>query len=137
MQKRMILFLAMLFLPIFSHPAFAAPTVTVFVDGLFLYGGYGAGLAVDQNDNLYIAENDWTRKVFVSKVTPNGIKTDFVPPGVLGNVTGLAFDASGNLYVADGSSQPLSYGKKNKVWKVSPEGTITVTPQSELDFQAA
>src|SRR5207253_3610183 len=94
-------------------------------------GGMGAGLAMDAQDNLYIAENvnNWgitPQGPFVSKVTPQGVKSIFVPQGVLGDVTALAFDANGNLYVADGngigSEQPAA---NNMVWKISPQGNAT------------
>ncbi len=55
-------------------------------------------LAIDGNDNLYVAEGDNT----VSKVTPSGTISTFVTPSTgLLDPSGLAFDNSGNLYVAN------------------------------------
>lgn len=108
-----------------------AATRTVFKTPISLYGGTAAGLAVDEDDNLYIAENANNQGIrprgpFVSKVGPDGIRTFFVSPGILGDVTALAFDGDGNLYVADGNGngngQPHP---RNKVWKVTPSGEIT------------
>ncbi len=104
---------------------------SVFVMPISLFGGTAAGIAIDKDDNLYIAENKNNRNIspqgpFVSKVTPSGAKSFFVPQNVLGDVTDLAFDSEGNLYVADGrgngNGQPAA---RNKVWKVTPDGTIS------------
>src|SRR5215471_12073152 len=70
-----------------------------------LYGGQGAGLALDRHGNLFVAENVnayiTPSGPLVSKVTPQGVKTTVVPQGILGDVTALAVDGQGNLYVAD------------------------------------
>src|SRR5579872_7020733 len=77
---------------------------SVFVTPISLYGGDGAGLAVDTSGDLYIAEDvntGWPtipQGPAVAKVTPDGTQSMIVPNGVLGDVTALAVDASENLY---------------------------------------
>ncbi len=86
------------------------------------------GVAVDAQGNLYIANYNHHR---VRKVSPNGIITTVAGNGnqgfsgdggpataaSLNNPHGVAVDANGNLYIADGSN--------NRVRKVSPNGIIT------------
>jgi uncharacterized protein (TIGR03437 family) len=85
------------------------------------------GVAVDQTGNLYIADYLNGR---VRKVSPTGIITTVAgggaaSPGDGGTATsahlvyplGVAVDAAGNLYIADGGD--------NRVRKVSPGGIIT------------
>ncbi|MFT4263935.1 MAG: hypothetical protein QM572_11180 [Nocardioides sp.] len=86
------------------------------------------GTAVDAAGNLYIADANG----YVAKVTPGGALTVVAGNGTDGNATGptpgpatqsamypsgVAVDASGNLYIADG------YGW---VEKVTPSGTLSV-----------
>jgi len=86
------------------------------------------GLAFDKAGNLYIADDD---NDYVYKVTPAGTLSIFAGNGGAGPVTsgparsepigeldGLAFDPSGNLYV-------VSYGN-DQVYKVTPGGTLSV-----------
>jgi sugar lactone lactonase YvrE len=84
------------------------------------------GVAVDGAGNIYIAEDDRIRKV-----NPRGIITTYAggpSPGYsgdggparkteLGNLQGIAVDASGNLYVAD--------WRDNRILKVSSRRVIT------------
>jgi sugar lactone lactonase YvrE len=85
-----------------------------------------AGLAIDSTGNLYVADqlNDTIRVV-----TPAGVVSTFAgSPGTSGSAdgsatsaqfavpAGVAFDAAGNLYVAD-------YGNCT-VREVSPDGTV-------------
>jgi hypothetical protein len=123
-------------------------TQNVFVSPISLYGGMAASLALDAQDNLYIAENanNWgitPQGPLVSKVTPQGVKSIFVPQGILGDVTALAFDFQGNLYVADGNGlgaeQPPA---NNLVWKIDPQGNATpfisaINNPTGLAFDAA
>jgi hypothetical protein len=103
-------------------------TRTEFLSPVSLYGGTAAGLGIDAQDNLYIAENVNNRGItpqgpLVSKVTPQGTRTIFVQQGILGDVSGLAFDAQGNVYVADGNGNGNEQPEpKNMVWKVCFKG---------------
>jgi uncharacterized protein (TIGR03437 family) len=87
-----------------------------------------SGVAVDVSGNLYIAD---TFNFRVRKVSPSGIITTIAgggnPPDGVGDgglatsaslePSGIAFDASGNLYIADGTN--------NRIRKVSNSGIIT------------
>jgi hypothetical protein len=86
------------------------------------------GLAVDKAGNLYISD-DYNYRVY--KVTPGGTLSIFAGNGgadivttgpalmaPIGKLAGLAFDPSGNLYMA-------AYGNR-QVYKVTPGGTLSV-----------
>ena len=87
-----------------------------------------AGVAVDASGNLFIADRNNNR---IRKVDTNGIITTVVgngSPGYSGDSgaatyaslyhpSGLAVDASGNLFIADYNN--------NRIRKVDPNGTIT------------
>src|SRR6185369_7915861 len=86
------------------------------------------GVALDGSGNLFIADSANNR---IRKVSTGGTITTIAGTGTFGfqgdngqatsarlaYPTGLAFDASGNLYIAD-------YGN-GRIRKVSPAGTIT------------
>jgi sugar lactone lactonase YvrE len=86
------------------------------------------GVALDNSGNLYIADSGNNR---VRKVAPDGSISTFAgngTPGFSGDggpataaelaaPTGLAFDANGNLYIADRLN--------NRIRKVSADGTIS------------
>jgi sugar lactone lactonase YvrE/cell division protein FtsB len=94
-----------------------------------IYGGAAAGLALDANDNLYIAEN-WINNTYtqakVTKVTPSGQISDMMTG--LNGVTGVAVDASGNLYASEGLGY-LAPGwgvtPGNRIKKRTPDGQIS------------
>jgi len=85
-----------------------------------------SGIAVDQSRNIYVADIGNFR---VRKIAPSGVISTFAGSGnqghsgdgghaiqaQLGSPLGLKFDASGNLYIADGGS----------VRMVTPAGVIT------------
>jgi sugar lactone lactonase YvrE len=90
--------------------------------------GQPEGLAVDKAGNLYIADDHENR---VYQVTPGGTLSIFAGTGAsgavstgpatsepIGQLDGVAFDPSGNLYI-------VSYGNK-QVYKVAPDGTLSV-----------
>jgi hypothetical protein len=105
---------------------------TVLASPISLYGGKAAGLALDAAGNLYVAENVNNLDIvpdgpFVSKITPNGVKTIFAGPSLFGGVTALRFDREGYLYVADGIGNRYNAlpTPRNLVWKVDPSGNAT------------
>jgi gliding motility-associated-like protein len=59
-----------------------------------------AGIAVGSDGNLYVADA-WNRRV--RKITPEGIVSTFVGSGFYDNIYGLATDATGNIYVTEGT----------------------------------
>ncbi|ESU23988.1 hypothetical protein FEDK69T_10480 [Flavobacterium enshiense DK69] len=87
---------------------------------------YPAGMAIDSNDNLYVADYSNHR---IRKITPGGVVTTYAGLATAGsndgNVsvakfngpTGVGVDASGNVFVAD-------YGN-HKIRKISVSGEVT------------
>jgi sugar lactone lactonase YvrE len=84
------------------------------------------GLAVDANNNVYVAELYGNK---IRKITPAGVVTTFAGSGSsisadgtgvnasFNSPTGLVFDASGMLYVAENSS--------NRIRKINTAGVVT------------
>jgi len=81
-------------------------------------------LAVDKNDNIYVSEairNPYitTVNMKIRVITPSGMVSDYAGTGAAGgdngdgtvatfnNPAGIAFDADGNLYVADSSNNQI------------------------------
>ena len=95
---------------------------TAAASGLSLPGG----VAIDASGNLYVA--DYGHNV-IRKITPAGVVTVFAGSGSAGSTngtgaaasfngpTGLATDASGNVYVADANN--------NMIRKITPGGVVT------------
>lgn len=88
---------------------------------------YPAAMAIDAQDNLYVADYG---NHCIRKVTPAGNVTTYAGlGGVVGNTdgnsaiatfngpTGLCFDTIGNMYVADYHN--------NKIRKIDPNGNVT------------
>ena len=83
------------------------------------YGNYDGGVAVDRNGNLFVGVG---YGIFEFTNTPTGVSTNenFFAAG-LSDVSGLAFDASGNLFEADGTS--------GKVYEfINTGGVLSSTP---------
>ena len=90
--------------------------------------GFPDGIAFDAAGSLYFTERDANR---IRRIAANGAIGTFAGTGVAGNSgdggpaaaaqfsgpTGLAFDAAGNLYVADTGN--------NVVRRIAPDGTVT------------
>lgn len=82
------------------------------------------GLAVDGNENVYVADSGNNR---IRKITPGGVVTTFAGSGVSGradgtgtnaqfsNLRALAIDGSGNLYAGDSS----------RIRKITPSAVVS------------
>jgi sugar lactone lactonase YvrE len=106
------------------------------------FSGLG-GLAVDKNDNLYVADSSEAR---IRKISTDGFVTPvaggkrFSLYGPFGyddgdassatfhNPQGIAVDASGNIYVADSSN--------NAIRKISPEGNVSTLAGGKAAYAA-
>ncbi len=73
------------------------------------------GLAIDRNDNFYVADLTFER---VLKMTVDGVISVFavLPTGT--GPSGLASDSSGNLYTSDYNSSQIS--------KITPDGLVSL-----------
>ncbi|CAM3919303.1 MULTISPECIES: T9SS type A sorting domain-containing protein [Flavobacterium] len=115
---------------------FAGSGVAGFQDGIGVNSKFyfPAAMAIDENDNLYVA--DYSNHC-IRKVTPSGIVTTLAGTGISGfndgNVTvaqfngptGLCFDSTGVLYVAD-------YGN-NRIRKINTNGIVSTFAGSGTD----
>ncbi len=73
-----------------------------------------SAVLIDPSGNLVIADAGDNR---VRRVTPAGIISTFVSPGLLKDPTALAMDGSGNLFIADAGN--------NVVREISPLGVLS------------
>jgi len=93
------------------------------------------GIAIDANDNLYVADSANQR---IRKISPEGYvitlagqskgnQDGWGPNAKFNSPSGIAVDAQGNVYVSD--------DKNRKIRKVSPEGTVTtVGDEADIKF---
>lgn len=107
---------------------FAGSGVAGFLDGTGTTAKfyYPAGMAIDANDNLYVADYSNHR---IRKITPGGVVTTYAGLAFAGatdgNIsvaqfngpTGVGVDASGNVFIAD-------YGN-HKIRKISTLGDVS------------
>ncbi|MFC2120388.1 T9SS type A sorting domain-containing protein [Bacteroidota bacterium] len=112
LTKVRVLFIGILLIVFFNQ--ISAQTVSTFVTGSGLYGP--DGFALDESENLYVA--NWGGGIGnnVLKITSSGVvstyATGFNAPD------GLVFDTEGNLYVSNFGSGVIN--------KVTPEGVISI-----------
>jgi TPR repeat protein len=108
-----------------------------YVDGQGMTARFAApaGIAIDGDDNLYIADSLNRR---IRKIMPDGYVISLAggsagnedgrgPKATFQLPTGIAVDAHGNVFVGDSEAM--------KIRKVSPDGTVTtVGDEAELKF---
>lgn len=88
-------------------------SVSIFASGI----SHPVGLAFDSAGNLYVANNGPPINA-ITKITPGGVASFFVPPGAgLDNPSGLDFDSAGNLYVSNANGI---------INKITPGGSMSV-----------
>ena len=108
------------------------------------------GLAFDAAGNLYVANYGPGEPDFgsgepdcgsgeasygtISEVTPAGVVSTFVSSG-LNDPSALAFDAAGNLYVANNGTPPLE--ADGTISEVTPAGVVSTFVGSGLNYPAA
>jgi len=124
--------------PVYVVTTFAGNGVSGYTDGTGTAARfyYPAGIAIDKAGDLYVADESSHR---IRKVTPDGVVTTFAgSSGFSGTTdglvtaarfhipTGLAFDATGNLYVADHYN--------HRIRKITPEGMVSTIAGSTLGY---
>jgi len=90
------------------------------------------GVAVDANGNIYVADDAATPSINVYAANPSGIVNDAPLAKISGNNTdlsspnGIALDASGKIYVADGPNMAIF------VYAANPSGTLNEAPLAKI-----
>jgi hypothetical protein len=105
------------------------------------------GLAFDSAGNLFVSTqcesfpfgncSDPTIGGRIVKITPSGIQTTFVSGLGDGDLRGLAFDALGNLFVADLAPAPNTSQPIANVFKITPSGLVSVFTRALNSAQSA
>jgi DNA-binding beta-propeller fold protein YncE len=105
------------------------------------------GLAFDSAGNLFVSTQcesfpggncpDPTIGGRIVKITPSGIQTTFASGIGDGDLRGLAFDAFGNLFVADLAFAPNKAQPIANVYKITPGGSVSVFTRALNSAQRA
>jgi sugar lactone lactonase YvrE len=76
---------------------------------------YGDQLALDLQGNIYVSSSSTNS---ISKITPEGVQSIFVPSSAgLNNPMGIKIDSDGNLFVADSGNSEIK--------KITPDGIVS------------
>lgn len=99
---------------LFAHLAAFSSAQTPTVVALLPSTEVPEGVAVDAAGNAYLS-----LAAGIARITPTGVVSTFatVPAGTTARLTGMKFDAAGNLYVAGTAS--------GIVWRVTPAGQMS------------
>jgi glucose/arabinose dehydrogenase len=105
------------------------------------------GLAFDSAGNLFVSTqcesfpfgncSDPTIGGRIVKISPSGMQTTFVSGVGDGDLRGLAFDAFGNLFVADLAPAPNKSQPVSNVFKITPTGSVSVFTKALNSAQSA
>jgi glucose/arabinose dehydrogenase len=105
------------------------------------------GLAFDSAGNLFVSTQcesfpggncpDPTIGGRIVKITPSGTQTTFASGIGDGDLRGLAFDAFGNLFVADLAVAPNKAQPISNVFKITPAGLVSVFTRALNAAQSA
>jgi glucose/arabinose dehydrogenase len=102
------------------------------------------GLAFDSAGNLFVSTQcesfpfgNCTTGGRIVKITPRGKKTTFASGLGDGDLRGLAFDAFGNLFVADLAPAPNKGQPIGNVFKITPTGLVSVFTKGLNSAQSA
>ena len=102
--------------------------------GIATFGGPPMGTAVDAGGNVYVADS---KNHMIRKITPAGMVSTLAGSGAPGSANGIgtaasfnrpqgiAVDAIGNVYVADGGATFAPASSNNLIRKITPEGVVT------------
>jgi sugar lactone lactonase YvrE len=109
------------------------PTPTVILASSAGSLGSPAGLAFDVNGNLWVANGsantlvEFTASQLASSGTPTPAVTISAASGSLAQPIGIAFDANGNLWVANSSNTLVEYTASQLAATAAPAPNVTVS----------